>query len=352
MNKKVILTAITAAAVVLYSCNKDNISPMGPSKSNPVSLKTVKVHQQKLNSELKELVSTIKMFKGTDAGSIREFSNDSIAPDSALALVEATLNYDFDKQPEENYDYYQDRFTVNVPFGENNHKVSGVDLNSAYQYLSGLINEQISATNNIVVIDIEEGVIEPGTNVMVMSANATFAKADPAYIAACGPYASNWSIPACLPSYWLAPSSVCPAMTHYFSGSGAVTKKLNCMEENLGIIPCQNGGSYFWINVNAYQKSNPNNYSNYQPMLYSSGYQQYGWFCNNMPTMSGVNIFNYKTAINADISSNLTLVYPNQIITKVVGEATNTMLFSSYMKTTYWELNVPYGEKKCVIENQ
>jgi hypothetical protein len=187
---KLIVLAATAM-LAMAACRKDKttslINPtIRPTKADFVDDRSRPVTQKTYNLSSSEVIKVIKKFKHLEEANpnnnqARLIEADSVKIDSAIYVLEAALNYDFDYNSEnagdQLMDINQQNVEITIPIARINVTLSSNDLEDAYTEFSEEISAFITSTDKIKVINVSAYLV--GNNQVTFVAAMSITEAEP-----------------------------------------------------------------------------------------------------------------------------------------------------------------------------
>jgi hypothetical protein len=231
---------IASAALLLgtFACKKNETTPL-QNQGLEVNVPANEVKQKMYDLPTEVITEAVRNFKGintlhtSNQSNTQRISSSTVQADSSIWILEAALNYDFDKIPvgsETSHDScgYETNCSNNV--------INSSDLTAAYNYFNHYINQKTSGTDKVKIIDITAYL---NNSKITYVANITyFPDLSQRTEGVCDPYSSGYT------AYW----SNYYAHTVYgcATGNDGPTKtefRANC---TVAISGC-NG--FYWANV-------------------------------------------------------------------------------------------------------
>jgi hypothetical protein len=357
--KKSILLGTLFTLAFFVACKKENkhLSDLNLPQQDADKKAGLKLIPQKnLNLDSEELIQLVKNFKAKGISTLDKlsqpgFSNsgEALEVDYAVSVVEASLNFDFDRAYDDSYDTYTKEVSFTVPLDEATHKLSITDVENVYDQFTAFIQEDVSNEVLLQVIDIEAYESIDGTATVTFAGSAVFFTNT--YSHPCGSLPVTWN-DAPVNSYRFF--QYLPSFCGPGSFSGAVPTingRLNCT--SVKIVPqCPYG--YFWSSViDYYNPGSPyiTSYGNSNSSLYSSGLKSNSWYCNWSPVnnLYPNDINQFRIAIDAEANLNR----PSSLYQIINKRVIDNSLLTGNGKSIYWLLKVSYGIMNCAnAENQ
>lgn len=328
--KKQLMIASAILLLGTFACKKNETPPpvqqQGIDPNATVQTNEIKQKMYDLPTEV--ITEAVKNFKrvnnsNTANNSVKRISFSDIQIDSSIFILEATLNYDFDKIPTGS-ETSQDScsFEINCT----NNSVSSTDLTVAYNYISQYINQKSSGINKVKIIDITAFLTNSKIKYV---ANITyFPDLAQRTDGLCDPYASGYT--AYWSNYYAHTVYGCTAGN---DGPTNVEFNANC---TVAISGC-NG--FYWANVTTL------NFFTTPDPLSTLFYCHCSNYCT---TLSGTNLNTYVNACTSIGSANVPSspsgmhIAGYDVIDKMaLDNFNNTLLYF------WWQLNVTYGTYGC-----
>jgi hypothetical protein len=246
MKKIKLFKASTLVLFAVMACNKTSVSPTPRTENSNAKQGVEEVKQKMYDLTPEQVKSSIRILAGGADGShsaARSFRPDTIlSPDSSLWVLEAALNYHFDKVPRDHEVFVESvAFSAPLTYINGAAWVSPSDLVNVYNQFKSSIAEKSEGPKKVKVIDITATLLANGqinyTGSVVLFAGTggflpTCAPFDPTYLAKFS--AGLYSGFGCS-----GPNSSAP------DGPTAATTKLN----NCYRFTPQCNNDYYWINV-------------------------------------------------------------------------------------------------------
>lgn len=341
--KKTIFYGLTITGMLVYTaCKKEKTALSNAQKDNAVTTNNQKVQQLILKVEPALLTSKIKEFKTlAQRGNVssKTLSNQNLPIDSAIWLIENTLNYDFDSNTSGNPLSDSTGYEITL---SNSDTISVTQLSSAYNYFYNYIYQKTTQNKLIKVIDVYAHI---NSGKLIISSSIIFTE-NPAgnkTEGICDPYTNitaRWSYPY---------TSTPPFMycTNYPTNNDGPTLcniKLNCYTYH---PPCN---PYFYTNVVTYLFDNMNNTYPNALFYYFSNSGAASVVC-NPPLLTDVQLNTYINGCKILGISNIPST-PGYVITNYSVNATLQILppaapYSSGYSILWWYLNVTYAIPSC-----
>lgn len=216
--------------------------PPPPSASNGGENQTSsnnEVQQKLYNLSAEECDKVIRSFKdytkvNTMYGKIE---SSTIPADSSIWLIEAALNFDFDRKPNSSITAYDScEFEIDLI---NNIHVNANEFLSAYQFAYNYVIQSVASTKQVKLIDVRA--ITYNSKIKYLFDIIYFLDESTQKIQSpCDPFTSPqsgaWSL-----GYWISGQCFSPPAN---DASVMVTTKLNCTSYNPGC-----SGSWYWMNI-------------------------------------------------------------------------------------------------------
>jgi hypothetical protein len=250
------INLLRASALVLLTvmaCNKKNTTPFPADRQSnankgieesTILQRKEKVEEKMYNLTPEQIRSLISSFTtGTDLhqSNARSFMPESnLLPDSSVWVLEAALNYHFDRDPKD-HEVSVDSVEFSAPLTLMNGAVwvSPSDLKNVYNQFKSSIAQLAAGPKKIKIIDItatiENGQINYKGSVVLYIGTAV-PNCSPFPVGTLGKFSSG------LYSGYGCSGSSAP------DGPAMVTKKLN----NCYRFPLSCGNSYYWVNVSTH----------------------------------------------------------------------------------------------------
>ncbi len=306
------------------------LQPQGLEANTPAN--EVKQKMYDLSPEL--TTETVKKFKGVNTlQSSSQNTNQRVASvdvraDSSIWILEAALNYDFDKIPNGS-ETFNDSCSYEVDYINNN--VTAADLTNAYNYFNQYIGQKTNGADKVKVIDITA--YFNNTKITYVANITLFPDLAQKITGLCdayrATYSANWS------NYWVNQYGGCSTGTTN-DGPTNCESKANCYVA----ITCP---GFYWSNVTTL---------NLIGAPYSSSSLFYSHSSNYCQTISGTTLNNYVSACISLGASNIPSspanmhVASHNVIDNVTLDQQNMWLLYFW-----WDLDVTYGTYNCSGEN-
>lgn len=341
--KKTIFYGLTITGMLVYTaCKKEKTTLSNVQKDNAVITNNQKVKQLILKVEPALLTSKIKEFKTLAQRSnisSKTMSNQNLPIDSAIWLLENTLNYDFDSNTSGNPLSDSTGYEITL---SNSDTISATQLSSAYNYFYNYIYQKITQNKLIKIIDVYAHI---NSGKLIISSNIIFTEntAGNKTEGVCDPYSNitaRWSLPLTN----TPPFTYCTNYSTNNDGPTLCNIKLNCTQYN---PPCN---PYFYTNVVTLLFDNM---SNHYPNALFYYYISNGSPSNvcNPPALTDVQLNNYINGCKTLGIFNVPTSPSGYIITNYSVNATmyvNPPVPPSGGYTIlWWYLNVTYAIPSC-----
>lgn len=301
------------------------------------SNKEVKQKMYELPTE--ETTMLIKKFKDSSKKTLYlRSSQNSLALDSSIWLLEAALNFDFDS-PKSTEIGYKDSIKYSVKI--NNSKINSLDFNLAYDSLSSILTKKVNKTTKIQVLDVTARL--EGESILYLCEITLFNKINSQRInTPCDPFTTETASPS------LYPTSI-PSYTNSFlscsgnpvlDGPTEVEIKLN----SCSMPACNNG--YYYTNV----ITNSFNGLNFPSKLYYRSINSYSGYClTSNKIITALELNQYKNGCNYLASfykpttpSGLSIINNYDLSLEITGS-----VCCYWPHSVYWVLKVQYGILHC-----
>ena len=261
--------------LIASSCEKPS---KAESPSNNESSAKDQLKQRFVSLNATELEKVIGNFKKRSLNStVAKLSEDSLEADSAIWLLEATLNFDFDYNTATVNDstapHLYDTLSIELPYNSSTNMVSGDDLETIYEGATSDLIDELGLVNKYFAIDVE--VAE--TTADVVKLDLLVVKYNPYGRVVCGVDGTVFCISTSLASAIGCTNAALPdAGIH-------LNVRLNCVKPDCGTYT-----SSYWTNLTGYSTVPVGN-----PYVYDSGYLSNAAWCNT--TMSGTTLSHWIT---------------------------------------------------------
>ncbi|MCU0359753.1 MAG: hypothetical protein MUF75_03385 [Bacteroidia bacterium] len=338
MKTKLFAFITIVAFLFILSCRKDSLN----TRVHPVGRTNLKqILQKDYNIGSNEVDEVIKSFKSkfnanTNSMQNRLIEADSVSLDSAIWVLEAALNYDFDVPFDENYETFEDSIEIAVAINDESLKLHSDDLENLYLDFTDSIMNSINDSIKIKLVDVTGYLYVPGSSVALIRVFTSFMN-------------TNVTRPCSGITTYSSPNKLFFNGTLGCSGVPSIdapnfiTSILNCSSY---IGNCSNGGEIYYINVNTYNP--PYTYALSNALFYASapltGMLSH---CNQSyanPGLSATTVNNYITNIQSLISNNLPS--GKQYYHGNVSCMTTWNSFNSNW-IVKWDLKAKYGVPTC-----
>jgi hypothetical protein len=246
-------------------------------------------------------------------------------------LIEAALNYDFDKQPAQGTPTFMDS-TVNQT-NVLTATISSIDAEAAYNYFNNYFTQKTAGANRIKIIDITA----------IQNTTGLIYKANAVMFDNTGGNRINTGNARCeaLPSEaaWSAtdPGS-CSSNASYADGPYVCNNFLNCNYVGNYSSSCSCG--YYFTNVTSVYASNSSN--SYPTMLY---YKNTFASCDNT-ILTNTQLSNYVSNIYSFAVTNIPTT-PTGMVISNFNITSGFFPISQSNILTWWNLVVTYGTVQC-----
>jgi len=248
MKKTTLLKASTLVLFAVMSCNKTKVTPPPVIKNSDAKQGQERVEEKMYNLTPEQVKSSINFLTASDVlnqSASKGFKPESnLPPDSSLWVLEAALNYHFDKDPKD-HDVYEDSVAFSAPLTFENGAVwvSPSDFINVYNQFKSAITQKSAGLKKVKLIDIRATIDFPNGQINYKG-EIVFALPTPAN---CQPF-PNSSFPKI--ASWSSTWGVgCISPAAY--GDIMCENKLN----NCNIFGCQN---LFYTNITTYMTNNIN----------------------------------------------------------------------------------------------
>lgn len=309
------LALVLAISLSFAACNKTTPPPSASNGGENQTSSNNEVQQKLYNLSAEECDKVIRSFKdytkvNTMYGKIE---SSTIPADSSIWLIEAALNYDFDKPGTE--ESVHDSCGYEIDLTES-YMVNSNQLASAYNYIYNYINQSINSQKQVKVIDITGF---SNGNKLVFSAYIKYNSSSNGnkIMGPCDLYTSG------------------SAAWNPCGSPNAITwaeVKLNCTAYNPG---CP--GSWYWTSIT-------NAFIDNQNGAYSSSLYYVASTMNTCPSLYYTTINGYITGCRNLGTSN----HPGGSYILIDYDITWGLIWlggSSYKQ--WWDLNIRYGIPQC-----
>lgn len=330
--------------LTLVACNKKNVTP--PPQDKTADAELGRVEEKMYNVNFKQIKSSVNFLTVTDESSAKNFMPQSnLPPDSSLWVLEAALNYHFDKTPKGDHEVFLDtvQFSAFLTTLENGAVwVSPADLKKVYDQFKLSITQLSAGPKKVKIIDIKAAISEGQIHykgAVILYIGTTKSN--------CEPFTTEkaaWSKP------FMGPGFCCPATT-LPDGPTLVAKKLNgCPLYNLDCV------AQSWINVNSvwFDGWNNNTPSTWFP---NSGNLFYYWKNGSLTVCNGICISLTAGHLNNYVSGCKALAATTPL---TPGFVTANYYIGAYSQkhnnvSSYdggWQMQVTYGKPVCRDDSQ
>ncbi len=343
MNRKTILIFLSCHLLLFLSCKKDIVNQNTIEKNTSHTGKNKEIKQKIIVAEpnvIKSSILSLKYYTQATANTSFKTASQIVPIDSALWLLEAALNYDFNQMT--NNSTYSDSTSVSIQLSDTTN-ITLTDLTIAYSSLFNYISQKTQQNKLIKIIDIYSYLNE--TNNLTISANIILCENNSGNKTenVCDPYSgirARWSLPLTN----TPPFFYCTNYTTNNDGPTLCNNKLNCYQFNPPCYP------YYYTNVITLNFDNVNN--NFSNALF---YDLYGTGSpQNVclpPELMDFQLNNYINGCRNLGISNIPTNPPGYVITNYSVSATFYILPPSpggggYTKL-WWKLDVTYGIPIC-----
>lgn len=350
MKKKNIFRTSTLLLLMAMSCNKSGVKPELEDQN---SKNGVEVKQKMYNLSHGQIKSSISFLTETDnpnqSGSKNFMPDADLAPDSSIWILEAALNYHFDKSPED-HDVYIDsvEFSAPLTFLNGVPSVSAADFFTVYNQFKADITQKSTGPQKVKIIDItatikKSQIIYKGTVVLYIGT----VKSN------CAPFTTEtaaWS------QSFMGIGYSCPPTT-LPDGPTLVANKLNnCPAYDPG---CIGGGphGWYWINVSYspwFDGYNSNNFSTWFPS--ATGRLFYTWKNSALVACNGISVVLSAGFLNQYVSGCKTLAASTLpvgffVANYYVGAYWNPINAGTWQEGG-WRMQATYAMPVCKDNNQ
>ncbi len=333
-NVKTLIGTFAIAIAVFVACQKQQSTKTITQNSSETALEqSTQINQKTYNISNDKLLSTIILFKGTDKITpvqAKINSNSSVlALDSSIWLVEAALNYDFDTQPSQLSNYYNDSASFQTSI--NSATISANDLNIVYNYFNNYFTQKINGTTKLKIVDISA--FQGATGIVYKAYAVLFTggqnKTNDNRCAGINDVAA-WSA---------SDPGSCSGNSSYNDGPSICNVFLNCNNyvDYSGNCPCQNP---IFTNVTNLSISNSSN--SYPSVLY---YKDLFNSCDNT-ILTVTQLQNYVSNIQSYAVANIPST-PSGMVISNYNITTGFLPITLSHIRTWWGLTVTYATVGC-----
>lgn len=338
--KKQLIIASAALILGAFSCKKNETTPPLQNQGIETNPSTNDVVQKMYDIDTEHTTEIIKKFKSKflTANSFRNTENsNSLALDSSIWLLEATLNYDFDS-PKTTEIGYKDSLTFTAPIVSSS--IISSDFGTTYIALANLLSQKVNSTTKIQVIDITAK--SEGDSILYFCDITLFHTTNGQKIATpCDPFTSEIASPGLYPTtYGYSNFFLNCSGNPTLDGPTAVEIKLN----SCSFPSCSNG--YYYTNV---VSKSFGGYSD-QLYLYYKVISSYSDYClNTNKQITAYDLNRFKNGCNTLASTNkptspagLSIINSYDLSLEIDG--TICCYWPHY---AIWKLKVQYGTLNC-----
>jgi hypothetical protein len=358
----ILLNAVAFTAVItifMTACKKEGLpSPIGQQNSESGSFARQypgMKHLKQANYYLTEpeCAGVIRKFKKqeTPNGSslAKLITADSVALDSAVWVLEAALNYDFDYEVQEDYSHSFVSLEVNIGINDVKMSVSSDDLETAYEDLTVYINAHLAADadKKVELVDIESYLLDSQPNTVVLKMTVAFINSL-LFQCSSAPFGTNTSTRWCAyyKNNWFGSWGCSYPGVANSDATSRLTDHLNCRSPYDATCAGYSGFYYINVNSNSYHAHVAN--STFSGALFLGSYYANSWYCNSS------NAWSFEigaSAANTYYTNCLTLAASNAFpgLKHINTSVTSDRWWSSPLVAwrLAWELNSYWGKKIC-----
>lgn len=320
MRKLILFKTTTIILFLFVACNKKEINIQNINKSHEIQDKVESIDQKMYNVSPEQINASINLLNSiNNSNNAKNFMPESdLAPDSSIWVLEAALNYHFDKAPDDHdvlldtCEFSTQITSVPLPDGTMSYIVNASDFINIYHQFISAITQKATGPKKVKVIDIT-ATIDFANNSINYKADIVF------YIGS--------SIPNCVPF----PTGSSVKFSSYFysmfacgnstapDGPTEVTKRLNNCQ---GFEPLC-GQSYYWVNVSKriFYKAAcfgpttpPQHFLPYQATNLCNSGLLYNWYNNTSGSACSIYPGNY---VNSQVAALTSVAVSNIPITPV-----------------------------------
>lgn len=355
-NRKLILTTgiivTVTIALLITACKKDMPSSLVEEKTSRMFEKQrdgmKHVNQANYNLSSGAITTLIKRFKRIEKDNSNEsgklIAADSVVMDSAIWVVEAALNYDFDFDIQDNYKHTYATIELSCAVNENNSTLDSDDLETVYDSLTTCLNGMLDDSVKIEFVDVEGYLFVPGTNTMKFEVRVGMVTT----LNSCSntPFGNNSNTRWCVYdiNQWSTSFGCSYPGNATTNATDRLTNALNCRPYIDNSCASYHGIYYTNINANTYNANVSN--STFGGALNLGSYYQNSWYC------QAGSAWSYQIAA-AMGNSHYTNCLPLAISNPLQGLTHFNTLVSPHRWffngdwRLYWIMTSSWGKKQC-----